>query len=299
MDLNKLKAFMCVAKWQSFTRASAELFISQPALSKKVSDFEKELGITLLVRNNRVVELTPAGKYLYSEAPAFLKIGDDLEARVRELGRRPGSQLSIACTGIEYGRLHRIMTAFCALHPDISVAMHRHSAAENRRLLLTNMVDIAFQTHFEVETEPEVDFVPFCRDELAVVMSKEHPLAGEAEVSMEQLKDEVYIGIQPEKDHVPFTRMINKLCENGYEPKEIRIVSSIDELLLCVSCGLGVAHLFMQTREANSGLVQYVRAREPRMSLQIDMVWNRNNQNPATRWLADYVSGHNERCDRL
>lgn len=294
MDINKLKAFMCVVKWQSFTKASAELFISQPALSKKISDFEKEIGTPLLVRDNRTMELTPAGKLLYTEAPAFLKIGDDLETKVRELGRRPGSQLTIGCSGIEYGRIRQVVEGFRSRHPDVSIVMHRHAAAELKRLLLTNMVDIAFQTHFEVEKEPEVHFLPFCRDELAVIMSKQHPLAGEAEVRMSQLQDEVYLGIQPQQDHMPFTRMINALCQSGYQPREIRVVQSVDELLLSVSCGLGIAHLFMQTKEANGGLVQYVRATEPRMELQIDLVWNRNNQNPATGWFADYVRAENE-----
>ena len=295
MDISKLKAFMCVVKWQSFTRAAAELYISQPALSKKISDFEKEIGTPLLVRDNRIMELTPAGMLLYTEAPAFLKIGDDLEAKVRELGRRPGSQLTIGCSGIEYGRLHQAIDGFRAAYPEVSVAMHRYSAAEIKRALLTNMVDIAFQTHFEVEHEPEIDFVPFCRDELAVVMSKTHPLADADEVSMDQLRDEVYFGIQPQQDHMPFTRMINKLCEGGYEPREIRVASSLEDLLLSVSCGLGIAHLFMQTKEVNSGLVHYAKSKDPNMELQIDVVWNRNNQNPAAEWFADFVRKQNER----
>lgn len=294
MDISKLKAFMCVVKWQSFTRAAAELYISQPALSKKISDFEKELGVPLLMRDNRTMELTPAGMLLYTEAPAFLKIGDNLEAKVREMGRRPGSQLTIGCSGIEYGRLRQAIDGFRTAYPEVSVAMHRYSAAEIKRGLLTNMVDVAFQTHFEVEHEPEMDFVPFCRDELAVVMSKTHPLAGADEVSMDQLRDEVYFGIQPQQDHMPFTRMINKLCEGGYEPREIRVASSLEDLLLSVSCGLGIAHLFMQTKEANSGLVHYAKSKDPNMELQIDVVWNRNNQNPAAVWFADFVRNQNE-----
>ena len=290
---------MRVVKWQSFTKASAELFISQPALSKKISDFEKELGTPLLVRDNRTMELTPAGKLLYTEAPAFLKIGDDLEASVRRLGQQPGSQLTIGCSGIEYGRIGPVVSRFRQLYPDTSVVMHRFSASDIKRMLLTNMVDVAFQTHFEVEDEPEVDSIPFCRDELAVVMSKDHPLANEKEVSMNQLQDEIYIGIQPRQDHIPFTRMINSLCQNGYQPREIHVAESIDDLILSVSCGLGIAHLFMQTKKANSGLIQYVRAKDPKMELQIDLVWNRNNQNPAAHWFARLVQEENAQTPQI
>lgn len=296
MDFNKLKAFMCVVRWGSFTRAAAELFISQPALSKKISDFENEIGTPLLIRANRIIELTPAGKLLYAEAPAFLKIGEDLERKVRSVGQGPGAQLSIGCSGIEYGRIHEIISGFHAKHPEIEITMRRHSADELTRLLQTDMLDAVFQTNFEVEREgPEVDHIIFCRDELAVVVSKDHRLAGEKEISLEELKNETYIGIQPRTDHMPFTRMLNQLCELGYQPKEIRVASSVDELLLWVSCGLGIAHLFTQTEAANSGIVQYVRTKEPRMELEIDLVWRRRNGNPALQRFAEYVREENER----
>lgn len=290
MDINKLKAFICVVKWQSFTKASNELFISQPALSKKISDFEKELGVSLLVRDNRGMELTPAGKLLCEEAPAFLKVGDDLEFKVRELGRRPGSRLSIGCSGIEYGRIHHVVNGFRARYPDVSIAMHRFPmAAEIKQKLLSNMIDISFQVHFEVEKTPEMGFVPFARDELAIVMSKNHPLAGAEAVSMDQLRDETYIAIQPRQDYLPFSYIINLLCQHGYQPRDLAVADSPASLILQVSCGLGIAHMFMQTKEANGGMVQYVRAKDPTVELQIDMVWNRANQNPAVALLADYV----------
>lgn len=293
MDIAKLKAFMCVVENQSFTKAAAELYISQPALSKKISDFEKELGVSLLVRDNRTMELTPAGKLLYSEAPTFLKIGDSIESKIREMGRRPGSQLTIGCTGIEYGRIRQAIEGFRARYPDVSIIMHRYTAPELKLHILNNMVDIAFQTHFEVAQEPEVSAIPFCRDELAIVMSKTHPLANEEEVSMDQFKDEVYFGIQPQEDHMPFSHMINKLCDAGYKPREIRVAKTIEELLLCVSCGLGIAHLFMQTKEANSGVVHYVKSKSPNMEIEIDAVWNNNNKNPATAWFAEFIRQQN------
>lgn len=293
MDIVKLKAFMCVVKNQSFTRAAAELYISQPALSKKIADFEKELGVPLLVRDNRMMELTPAGKLLYAEAPTFLKIGDGIESKIRELGRRPGSQLTVGCTGIEYGRIRQAIDCFRENHPDVSIILHRFTAPEIKDRILNNMIDIGFQTHFEVEKEPDVNSLPFCRDELAVVMSKNHPLAIEEEVSMDQFKDEVYFGIQPHEDHMPFSHMINKLCETGYQPREIRVAKTLEELLLSVSCGLGIAHLFMQTKDVNSGLVHYAKSKDPNMEIEIDMVWNRKNQNPATGWFVDLIRKQN------
>ncbi len=248
MDIQKLRAFMCVAKYQSFTKAAVELFISQPALSKKISDFEKELGTTLFIRDNRVVELTAAGKLLYNEAPVLLKYGDDLENKVRMMGVNPDTKLSIGCTGIEYGRLMHLLYRFREQHPEISLSMHRYTAAEIRKCIVGDLIDIAFQTKFEVDLESNVDSIPFDVDDLAVVVSKFHPLAAEQEITMNQLKGENYIGIQPTTDHIPFVRMIDMIAENGFEPKSIMIAKNVGEMILNVAAGVAVGHLLVRPR---------------------------------------------------
>ncbi len=299
MDLQKLSAFVCVAKWRSFTKASAELFISQPALSKKISDFEKELGAILFVRDNRTVELTEAGQLLYSEAPVLLRYGDELEGKVRALGENPNSRLTIGCTGIEYGRLSRTLYGFHQAHPEISLTLHRYTAAEIRSHICGNMLDIAFQTRFELENESDVSGIPFDRDELAVVVSKFHPLAGEREISMEQLRGETYIGIQPTSDHVPFVRMIDMLEKTGYSPEGIAIASTVDELVISVSCGLAIGHLFSQTRDVYGGMISYLRTRDCSIQLEVDMVWNNGNKNKAKKLLIDYVKEENSKRGRF
>jgi len=295
MDLQKLKAFVCVAKWRSFTKASAELFISQPALSKKISEFEKELGTTLLFRDNRTVELTEAGQLLYNEAPILLKYGEDLENKVRSLGENPDTTLNIGCTGIEYGRLTDTLHEFRKIHPEISLSLHRNTAAQNRTQILGNMLDIAFQTRFELDNESEVEGIPFSRDHLAVVVSKHHPLAGEKELGIEQLQGENYIGIQPTSDHVPFANLINILTENGYKPKSVIIANNVDELVLAVSCGLAVGHLFSNTRKVYGGLISYIHTKDYQVQLEVDLVWNRSNKNKARQLLVDFVKEENRK----
>lgn len=295
MDLQKLKAFVCVAKHRSFTKASVELFISQPALSKKISDFEKELGTALFIRDNRVVELTEAGKVLYGEAPVLLKYGDDLESKVKSLGENPDKKLCIGCTGIEYGRLSETMTAFHKKYPDIQLTINKYNAAEIRNMILTNMLDVAFQTRFEIENEPEIDSISFQKDNLSLVVSKNHKLAGYDEATISDLRGERYIGIQPTSDHVPFARMINMLIENGYKPEGIIVAPNVDSLILSVSCGLAVGHLFSKTEKVYGGLLKYIKTKDYNIDLEIDMVWNKNNHNKAKQLLVNFVKEENKK----
>ncbi len=295
MDIQKLRAFMCVAKYQSFTKAAVELFISQPALSKKISDFEKELGTTLFIRDNRAVELTAAGKLLYNEAPVLLKYGDDLENKVRMLGVNPDTKLSIGYTGIEYGRLINMLYRFREQHPEISLSMHRYTAAEIRKYIVGDMIDIAFQTKFEVDLESNINSIPFDVDDLAVVVSKFHPLANEKEITMRQLNGENYIGIQPTTDHIPFVRMIDMIAEKGFEPKSIMIAKNVGEMILNVASGVAVGHLFGQTQNVYGGLVNYIKTSDYQIKLEIDMVWNNANKNKARKKFVDFVREENKR----
>ena len=295
MDIQKLRAFMCVAKYQSFTKAAVELFISQPALSKKISDFEKELGTTLFIRDNRAVELTAAGKLLYNEAPVLLKYGDDLENKVRMLGVNPDTKLSIGCTGIEYGRLINLLYRFREQHPEISLSMHRYTAAEIRKYIVGDMIDIAFQTKFEVDLESNIDSIPFDVDDLAVVVSKFHPLANEKEITMNQLNGENYVGIQPTTDHIPFVRMIDMIAEKGFEPKSIMIAKNVGEMILNVASGVAVGHLFGQTQNVYGGLVNYIKTSDYQIKLEINMVWNSANKNKARKKFVDFVREENSK----
>src|SRR5690625_7865673 len=77
MNLHSLRYFIEVAKTKSFTEASKRLFISQPGISQQIDQLEKQLGITLLHRTTRKVELTEEGKYLYEKTlSSFNEIED-------------------------------------------------------------------------------------------------------------------------------------------------------------------------------------------------------------------------------
>ena len=242
-----------------------------------------------------MVELTAAGKLLYNEAPVLLKYGDDLENKVRMMGVNPDTKLSIGCTGIEYGRLMHLLYRFREQHPEISLSMHRYTAAEIRKCIVGDLIDIAFQTKFEVDLESNVDSIPFDVDDLAVVVSKFHPLAAEQEITMNQLKGENYIGIQPTTDHIPFVRMIDMIAENGFEPKSIMIAKNVGEMILNVAAGVAVGHLFGQTQNVYGGLVSYLKTSDYRIKLEINMVWNNANKNKARKKFVDFVREENKK----
>ena len=121
-SLDDLVAFLAVASQQSFTRAAAQLGISQPALSAKITALEARLGVRLLTRTTRSVATTEAGERLaQSVSPHLAGIASGL-AQLNELRDKPAGSLRI--TSVEHASQTILLPALAKLlplYPDISV----------------------------------------------------------------------------------------------------------------------------------------------------------------------------------
>jgi len=121
-SMDDLVAFLAVATKQNFTRAAAQLGISQPALSAKITTLEAKLGVRLLTRTTRSVSTTEAGERLFkSIGPHFAAISSGVAA-LSELRDRPAGSLRI--TSVEHASQTILVPALAALlpeYPDIAV----------------------------------------------------------------------------------------------------------------------------------------------------------------------------------
>ncbi|MFL9926797.1 LysR family transcriptional regulator [Herbaspirillum lusitanum] len=121
-SMDDLVAFVAVARQRSFTRAAAQLGISQPALSAKITALEARLGVRLLTRSTRSVSTTEAGERLYrSISPHFDGIASGLDD-LSELRDKPAGNLRI--TSVEHASQTILLPALAALlpeYPDITV----------------------------------------------------------------------------------------------------------------------------------------------------------------------------------
>ena len=95
LDLKRLRYLEAVYRHKNFTRASEELFVSQPAISAAISALEKELGITLIVRNSKKVIFTLEGEQFMLHVLRILKECDSAEQLVRDLTSKDDSVLNV------------------------------------------------------------------------------------------------------------------------------------------------------------------------------------------------------------
>ena len=142
MDLRQLEYFVAVARHRHFGRAAEAAFVSQPALSQQVRRLEAELGIALLRRTSRGVELTPAGADLLARAEAILAGVAQARGAMDEHAGVVRGAVGVAATA-DALRLPEALAAFHRDHPGVRLALRHASAGEALALLRRGAVDLA------------------------------------------------------------------------------------------------------------------------------------------------------------
>ncbi len=111
--IKQIKYFQAVVRYQSFTRAADECFISQSAISQQIQALENDLGVRLINRERRKFSLTPAGEFFYQKSLVLVSDFDRLCAETRRLAKGVEHELILATcditVGRNYGRLWRIL----------------------------------------------------------------------------------------------------------------------------------------------------------------------------------------------
>jgi DNA-binding transcriptional LysR family regulator len=143
VDLRQLEYFAAVARRRHFTRAAEALYVSQSALSQQIARLERELGVPLLVRGPRGVDLTPAGAALLERAEEILELTAAANAAVAEHADVARGVARLALTSVETPRLLEPLAQFHKAHPGIQVSLRQGSTTEALDLLSHGAVDLA------------------------------------------------------------------------------------------------------------------------------------------------------------
>ncbi len=129
MELRTLRYFLAVCEAGNITRAAERLHVTQPTLSRQISDLERELGCTLLVRRSRSVEPTEEGLHLVSRAADIVSLADLTEEEYRDRGKVIAGDIRIACG--ESSGIALVASAargFQARYPQVRFCLHSGNA---------------------------------------------------------------------------------------------------------------------------------------------------------------------------
>jgi DNA-binding transcriptional LysR family regulator len=192
MDLQQLKGFLAVAKHSSFSRASEELYRTQPAVSKQIRALEESLETRLFHRLGRKIQLTDAGEILFRHAHRVFQVLEEARETITELkGLQKGHLRISAASTIGTYMLPRALGRFKRRYPGIDISLAITNKAQVLEQVLAHEADLGF---VGPPVQPEqLKKEEYLLDELVLVVDSNHPLAHEEFVSIDRIKDEVFI----------------------------------------------------------------------------------------------------------
>ena len=257
--LSSYHIFYEVAKAGSFSKATSQLYISQPAISKSIQKLEESLHTRLFLRNSKGVRLTPEGELLYHHLEtAFSSIGS-AEAKLESLAQNDGGTLHIgvSTTLCKYLLLPYLST-FIREHPKISIRIRCQSSNETLKMLADDTIDIGLvgtpehQTQFIFENLVQIEDIF-----VATATYMEH--LPENMTSTQEILEASTLMLL-DKNNMTRQYIDDYLSKNQIQTKDYIEISNMDLLIEFAKIGVGVACViknFVQD-ELKSGQLQQI-----------------------------------------
>ena len=219
IELRQLRYFVTLAEELHFGRAAAREHIVQSALSQQVQRLERTLGVLLVSRNTRHIELTEAGNRFLAEARQILAQVERATAVAQGAGDT-GPVLRIGVLDEGYEAVRPVLHELLARHPDVEVNVVHAGVPEQCRCLIDGRLDVGVGRASAVP--PEIATELFRLDPLGVLVADGHRLAGRAAVPVSLLAGEPLL--LPDENQAPESaRFLTELCRSsGFFPNRFR-----------------------------------------------------------------------------
>jgi DNA-binding transcriptional LysR family regulator len=243
VDLRQLEYFVAVARRRHFRRAAEDLFVTQSAVSQQVRRLEAELGLTLLHRTSRGVELTPAGADLLGRAEGLLaEVAATRAAMDAHVGALRGGVRVAATAGDALG-LAPALARFAAGQPGVRVALRQASAGDAAALVAQGAVDLAVAAlggaALGGAPPPELRAERLAGEALVLVVPEDDPLAGAAGVRLWDVRERPFILAEP---GMALRDAVLEACAAaGFGPVPLFEVGEPTTVRFLVHAGLGVS----------------------------------------------------------
>jgi DNA-binding transcriptional LysR family regulator len=254
MELRHLRYFVAVAEELHFRRAAERLHMSQPPLSQQIRRLEEEVGATLLVRNQRRVELTAAGQAYLDRARDILAAVEDAAREARRVQRGEVGRLDVGFVGSAmYSVVPEVLRAFRERFPDVGLRLRELGTTEQLRRLEDGRLDVGFLR--PPGPRPGLSIETVLLEPVVAALPEHHPLAAAPEVRIEDLAHEPLVLMT--RAGAPGLRdALAALTDGPGEDEIVQEVTEMQTLVGLVAAGAGVSLVPQSLRAlARTGVV--------------------------------------------
>lgn len=246
LTLRQLEILDAVARCGSFSRASTELHLSQPAVSMQIKQLESILGLPLFEHMGKSIHLTEAGQQTLRAGRAVEHELGNLEHSLAALQGLKGGTLTVSAASTASVFTARLMARFRLLHPDVRLSLNVVNRETLLRHLNENLIDLALMG------KPPQGLAllarPFMDNPLVVIAAATHPLAGEKNIALDRLIKEPMIG--REQGSGTRSALEKYLGEQGYVFNAAMEMNKNEAIKQAVEAGLGLGVVSLHTVQA-------------------------------------------------
>jgi DNA-binding transcriptional LysR family regulator len=246
LTLRQLDILDAVARCGSFSAASQELHLSQPAVSMQIKQLESSLGMPLFEQIGKRIHLTEAGRETLQVSQIVHREVINLEQTLANLQGLKGGTLTVSTASTASYFTARLVAMFRDMHPDVRVSLN----VVNRETLLTHLTDNSIDLALMGQPPEGYDLSaqPFMDNPLVVIAAPSHPLAGQPGIALTRMAEEPYVGREPGSG----TRSaVEKHFENnGLTLRAAMEMNKNEAIKQAVEAGLGLSVVSLHTVQA-------------------------------------------------
>lgn len=268
-SLADLRAFVTVGELQSFAAAAKALHLSQPALSRRISHLEEQLGVRLFDRTTRSVELTLLGTRFLEQVGGLVGDLDRTVLHLRDAAALEAGDVTVGCV---FSAVHHflppVIRAFREKHPNVLVRLIEEGADEVLDSVKQGEADFAL--NYIGMQDPDVDFTPLRKEPYVLACAAGHPLARRRSVRWEELAAHPLARVS----HASRNRLFidQALIDLPPLPRPVCEVRHVSTLIGLVENGLGVAVVPQLTLPRESTTVVGVKLDRPAISRTLGVI---------------------------
>lgn len=281
---DQLAAFIAVAEELHFGRAAERLNMTQPPLSRQIQKLERIVGTELLERDNRKVQLTPAGLAFLDEARRLLTLAGRAPATARRIASGRSGILRIGFTAASgYSVLGPLLEQISGIVPDVDIELQELVTGEQLDGLLTGELDLGLaRPPFDART---FDSRLLSHESMVLAVPSGHPLAAlDRDIGPEDFSHEALIMHSPTQARYFYDLVVRLLpIDHG---NVVHTVSQIVTMVSLVAAKRGVAFVpESATALGINGVTFLPLAAGSTGQVELHALWNRRITNPALRLL--------------
>ncbi len=286
MEWQQLEYFRVVAKTEHFTKAAQSLAISQPALSRSITQLEEEIGVLLFDRLGRAVRLNSYGE-------VFLKHVENALGEIDQ-GIKAVSQLNNPATGVVslsflvslgLNVLPEMIGKFSPLYPEVEFRLYENVTPFIQKDLINGKVDLCLTSPFEKQSG--IFWHKLLDEMLFAYLPVNHSLASRANIRLGDLKDDAFIGF---KKSYNMRTLLDKFCgQAGFIPEVKFEGGDLATIVGLVSSGLGVT-VIPKFSGVDSSKVKCLPITSPICQREIGLAWLEERRlSPSAKLFRDFV----------